>query len=99
MRKEFLFVDLVSWTLNNDGKTLTCRLISYKEVHISYNKGSNLLILVHHEKHHLEFIQSVIGTHISRAIVFRVLVEKFLVVPLVLFSYMIVWYVSEGNKF
>ena len=58
---------------------------------------SDPLDLIHQEKHHLKFIQSVTVTHISRAIVFRVLVETFPVVALFLFSSIIVWYVSQGN--
>ena len=58
-----------------------------------------LVILFHQEKHHLkyEFIQSVRGTHISRAIVLRFLVRIFPLAALFLFSSIMVWYVSHGN--
>ena len=67
--------------------------------HFCYKEMPHPLILVHPEKPFkiAEFIQSVRGTHISRAIVFRILVGIFLLVALFLFSSIIVWYVSYGN--
>ena len=69
--------------------------------YFSYKEVSHLLILVHQEKHHLKklslYNQSVRGTHISRAIVFRALVGIFPLATLFLFSSIIVWYVSHGN--
>ena len=65
--------------------------------HVSYKKWSHLLVLVNQEKHHLKQLSLYNRRmHISRAIVFRVLVGIF---PLVAFliSSIIVWYVSHGN--
>ena len=70
------------------------------QVHFSYKEVLDLLILVHLKKTPFkmaEFIKSVRGTHISRAIIFRALAGIFPLIALFLFSSIIVWYISHGN--
>ena len=69
--------------------------------YFSYIEVSHLLILVYQEKHHLKLLSlyNKSEEHISRAIVFKVLVGIFALAALFLFSSIIVWYVSHGNTF